>query len=142
MKKTFLAFLFLFTCVQFSNAQLTAGLYKTNHFTYVGIGTNPEQKFFGEARVFAGDITYRYFGIEGIAQYNFVTTDWYNFSGGIMAGYHEFDEGRVGFPFLLSIKPIQAHKNLALVMEATPLFTGAVHFRGNLGIRYFFKRIE
>ncbi|WP_215225260.1 hypothetical protein [Echinicola shivajiensis] len=135
LKLSFFAVILFFTA-QLSKAQVTAGLYTNSFSTQVGIGTNPEKKFFGEARLFAGDFLQNAYGIEAVGQYNFIQSDWYNLSGGLMVSYLEFDENRIGLPVLLAIKPIENHRKLALILEATPLFDGEVGLRGNFGLRY------
>ncbi|UCS94863.1 hypothetical protein KZP23_07590 [Echinicola marina] len=135
LKLSFLAVILFFTA-HLSKAQVTAGLYTNSIMTYLGVGTDPEKKIFGEARLFAGEFINRFFGAEVIGQYNFIQSDWYNLSGGLMAGYHEFDDARVGLPVLLAIKPIENHRKLALILEATPLYNGLIAFRGNFGLRY------
>nr|MBI1231228.1 hypothetical protein [Cytophagales bacterium] len=124
-----------------ANAQVSVGIYQSGVFTYAGVGSNPEKRYFGEARLFAGDLLNNFFGIEVLGQRNFKRTDWYNFSAGLMIGYHEFDEARLGVPALFTIKPIQVNRNLAIILEATPFLSyGSVYLRGNLGIRYFLER--
>lgn len=124
-----------------SQAQMTVGVYKGTFYSQFGIGSNPENNFFGEGRLFAGDFLNPLFGIEGIGQYNFIATDWYNLSGGIMLGYHQFDNGRVGLHGMLAIKPIEGHRNLALILETTPFYSNFdFTLRANIGIRYTLGR--
>jgi hypothetical protein len=130
-----------FICIQISNAQMTVGVYKGTFYSQLGIGTNPEKKYFAEGRLFAGDYLNPFAGIEGIGQYNFIRSEWYNLSGGLMLGYSEFDDGRVGLHSMLSIKPIEAHRNLALILEATPFYSyDNFTLRANIGIRYTLGR--
>ncbi len=130
-----------------AEAQVSVGLYQGGVFSYLGVGTNPEKKYFAEARLFAGDVLNNYFGAEVIGQRNFKQTDWYNFSAGLLLGYHEFDFTRIGIPVFFTIKPIQSNKNFAVILETTPYVafsstSGNFHFRGNLGIRYFIQKRE
>jgi hypothetical protein len=126
-----------------AEAQVSVGIYQNGVFSYLGVGTDPEEKYFGEARLFAGDVVNNYFGAELIGQRNFKQTDWYNFSAGLMVGYHEFDEGRVGLPALFTIKPIQKNRNFSLILEATPFVSySSVHLRANVGIRYFLQKSD
>ncbi|WP_200975516.1 hypothetical protein [Echinicola sp. 20G] len=124
----------------FANAQVTTGIYTNANFTQIGIGSNPENKFFVEGRLSAGDFYVRGFGLEAICQYNFYRSDWYNVSGGLMVGFSEYEETeKYGVPFLLSIKPIQENRKLAILLEATPLLSptaGYLVVRGNFGVRY------
>jgi len=134
---TTILFIIVFSQVE---AQVTVGVYKGNFYSQLGIGTNPDKKFYGEGRLFAGDFVNPFLGIEGIGQYNFIRSDWYNFSGGILLGYSEFEDGKVGLQSMLSIKPIEGHRNLAIILEAAPFYSGYETFalRANLGIRYTF----
>lgn len=121
----------------FAHAQVTVGAYSNGILTQLAVGTDPEEKFFGEGRLFAGDFLNRYFGAEAIGQYNFHQSEWYNASAGLMVGYYDFDNGaRVGIPVLLAFKPISNHLAFAIMMEATPMFNGSLGLRGNFGLRY------
>lgn len=137
-------FLVVFTTlvsIQVMNAQVTVGVYKGSFYSQLGIGSNPENKIFAEGRLFAGDFLKPLFGIEGIGQYNLIQSDWYNLSGGLMLGYHQFDEGRVGLHGMLSIKPLERHRNLAIILEATPFYSDFdFTLRANIGIRYTLER--
>lgn len=136
-KPTFLVLALVFCSVRFSSAQVTAGIYTNGFLTQIGVGTNPEENFFGELRLFAGDDYNNFFGIEALGQYNFKRSDWHNISGGLMLGTYEYEEGlRVGLPVLLAIKPIQAHRNFSVMLEATPLYKESWALRGSMGIRY------
>lgn len=144
IKKLFLStIILLFFFLSQAEAQVTVGVYKGSFYSQLGIGSNPENRFFGEGRLFAGDFLNPFIGIEGIGQYNFITSEWYNLSGGLMLGYNEFDEGRVGLHGMLSIKPLENHRNLALILEATPFYSfDAITLRANIGIRYTLGRIR
>jgi len=134
------AVLFIFTLFH-AQAQMTVGVYNGTFYSHLGIGSNPENKFFAEGRLFAGDFINPFFGIEGIGQYNFIASEWYNLSAGLMLGYSEFDEGRVGVHSMLSIKPLENHRNLALILEATPFYSDFdFTLRANIGIRYTLGR--
>lgn len=132
----------LFCSIQFSNAQVSAGLYTNGILSQVAIGSNPEKQFFAEGRLLAGDILNKAYGVEAIGQYNFKRSDWHNISGGLMLGYHEIDDFRVGVPVLLTLKPIQNHKQFAFILEATPLFNGDIALRGNFGLKYTINRTK
>lgn len=143
LKKLFIAGFLIVGLGVSVKAQVSVGVYQNGVFTYLGAGTDPEKRYFGEARVFAGDVLNRFFGAELIGQRNFAQTDWYNFSAGLMVGYHEFDYARVGLPAFFTIKPIQSNKNFSLILEATPFLAyGSVYLRGNLGIRYFLQKAD
>lgn len=137
------SFILFILTLSHTQAQMTVGVYKGTFYSQLGIGSNPENKFFAEGRLFAGDFLNPLFGIEGIGQYNFVRSSWYNLSGGLMLGYSEFDEGRVGLHSMLSIKPLENHRNLALVLEATPFYSDFdFTLRANIGIRYMLGRMR
>ncbi|WP_158855897.1 hypothetical protein [Lunatibacter salilacus] len=143
IKKLFVAGLLLIGLGLSAEAQVSVGIYQSGVFTYLGAGTDPEKRYFGEARIFAGDVLNHFFGAEVIGQRNFKQSDWYNFSAGLMVGYHEFDDARVGLPAFFTIKPIQSNKNFSLILEATPFVAySSVYFRGNLGIRYFLRKAD
>jgi len=121
----------------FAHSQVTVGMYSNGILHQVGVGTNPENKFFGEARILAGDYYNRLLGVEAIGQINIKQSDWHNISGGLMVGHHDQIDGiRIGLPLLLAIKPIEAHRNFAIMLEATPMYTEDIALRGNFGIRY------
>ncbi|MBD8489629.1 hypothetical protein IFO69_12810 [Echinicola sp. CAU 1574] len=138
LKLSFILLGFLFFTSQLANAQVTAGLYTNGTFTQIGIGSNPEKKFFGEGRLFAGDYLINSFGFEALGQYNFQKSDWVNISGGLMLGYYEYVEGiRAGIPLLLAIKPIQNNRKFSVMLEATPMYGHEMlALRGNFGLRY------
>jgi hypothetical protein len=143
MKTLIIASLLLLGVGFSAKAQVSVGIYKSGSFTYVGVGTDPEKKHFGELRIFAGDWPNNMFGAELIGQRNFKQTDWYNISAGLMVGYHEFNDSKVGLPAFFTIKPIQANKNLSLILEATPfLVYSSLYLRGNLGIRYYLRKAD
>ena len=143
LKKLSFAVLLIIGLGVSAKAQVSVGIYQNGVFTYLGAGTNPEKRYFGEARVFAGDVLNNFFGAEVIGQRNFKQSDWYNFSAGLMVGYHEFDDVRVGLPGFFTIKPIQSNKNFSLILEATPFLAyNSVYFRGNLGLRYFLQKAD
>ncbi|WP_209330736.1 hypothetical protein [Lunatimonas salinarum] len=146
--KPYLIFCFLFFGVLLSSkAQVSVGVYKSSVFTHLGVGTDPEKKYFGEVRLFAGDWLNNYFGAELIGQRNFTQTAWYNFSAGLLLGYHEFSDASIGVPTFFSVKPIQANTNLSLILEATPFVAfgnigGSFNLRGSIGVRYFLRKQE
>jgi len=141
VKKLLLSVSIIFILTLSHTQAQTVAVYKSTFYSQLGIGSNPENKFFAEGRLFAGDYLNPFLGIEGIGQYNFITSGWYNLSGGLMLGYSEFDDGRIGLHSMLSIKPIEAHRNLALILEATPFYSfDNFTLRANIGIRYSLGR--
>lgn len=123
--------------LHFVNGQVAVGMYSNGLLHQIGVGSNPENKFFGEARLLAGDYYNRFFSAEAVGQINIKRSHWHDVSGGLMVGYDgSLDRARVGLPFLLAIKPIEAHRNLAVILEATPMYSYDIALRGNLGIRY------
>jgi hypothetical protein len=145
LKKLLVSFIVIaFFSTSAAFAQGSVGVYHTSYYTQLGAGTNPEAKYFGEARLFAGDIFNRFFGLEAIGQYNFQRSEWYNLSGGLMLGYHEFEDFRFGFHGMLAVKPIETHRNLALILDTTPFYNvhRGLSLRASVGIRYTFTRRE
>ncbi|AFL84512.1 hypothetical protein Belba_1930 [Belliella baltica DSM 15883] len=119
-----------------------AGIYHSGLVGQVGIGTDIEKKHFGELRFGATDVLEASFGIEGHFNRNIHQSDWFNFHAGLMLGVYFYDEARIGIPLGFTIKPIENHRNFAILMEATPnVFTMSSYFnlRANLGIRYTFR---
>lgn len=123
--------------IQYANGQVSVGVYSNGLLHQIGVGSNPENKFFGEARILAGDEYNRFFSLEAIGQVALKRSDWHDISGGLMVGYHgPSDQARIGLPFLLAIKPVEAHRNFAIMLEATPMYSYDIALRGSLGIRY------
>jgi len=135
-----LLLILFFTGTAGLQAQVHAGLYQGGIMNHIGLGTNPEKQFFGEARIMAGDVFYPYMGLEALGHYNLKRTDWYNAHAGLMVGYTEFDDGRFGLPVGLSIKPIAAHRQFAVVLEGTPMYAFDFTFRALIGLRYTFSK--
>lgn len=139
MRKVFLLFL-VFGLFSTAYSQVQVGLYQGGILSHIGVGTDPENPFFGEARILAGGEINPYLGLEALGHYNLKQTDWYNVHAGLMVGYSEMDEGRFGVPVGLSIKPIAEHRQFALVLEATPLYAFHFSFRALVGLRYTFRK--
>ena len=136
-KPLFLLLVISIGSIHFAHSQITVGMYSNGLLHQIGVGTNPENKFFGEARLLAGDEYNRFFSLEAIGQTYIKRSDWHDVSGGLMVGYHgALDRAKVGLPFLLAIKPIEAHRNFAIILEATPMYSYDIALRGNAGIRY------
>lgn len=136
-KKTFLLSVIVLSALHDAQAQVAVGVYSNGILTQIGVGSNPEKKLFGEGRVLAGDYYNRFLGLEALGQVNVKRSDWHNISVGIMLGYYDYSEGiRVGFPLIVAIKPVEAHRDFAVILEATPMYAEEMALRGNLGIRY------
>ncbi|MFN3802999.1 hypothetical protein [Belliella pelovolcani] len=119
-----------------------AGVYQSGLVGQVGIGTDVDQKYFGEIRIGANDVLDADFGIEGHFSRNLYRSDWFNFHTGAMFGYYFYSSARIGLPIGFTIKPIESHRNFAILMEATPnvfTFDSYVNLRASLGIRYTFR---
>lgn len=127
-----------------AQAQVHVGVYHSGLINQVGVGTDNEKKFFGEMRVLATDLIDFPNGVEALGHINLKRGEWVNLHAGLMFGV--FFEGggssRVGIPLGLTFKPIQAHRNFAILMEATPntYIEGGFAIRSNIGIRYSFRR--
>lgn len=138
MKKLFLLTVTLFFAwVTASNAQVSAGVYRLSSVTYASIGSDPDQKIFGEARVSTGERI----GIEGTFGYNFIQRDEVNFYSGAHLGNQPSDGLYLGIPLGILIKPFTASRNVGLSMEASPIFPldSRTYFRAGIGLRYTFR---
>lgn len=147
MKKIYLllvsCFCLLFCTEAFSQSKikpLHVGVYQGSLITQVAIGTDFEKKYFGELRLNTTDLLDFPFSIEGNFNRNLKRTDWYNIHLGLMLRVWEFGDLSAGLPLGLTIKPIEAHRNLGILLETTPVvsFFGNVNLRGVLGVRYSF----
>lgn len=126
-----------FATVYQSNAQIAAGIYRLSSATFASIGTDPDNKMFGEARVSTGSRV----GIEGTFGYNFVQSDEVNFYSGFHLGTEGNRDGfYLGVPLGLLVKPFNA-KNFGFTMEASPIFPTerGNFFRAGLGLKYTFR---
>ena len=150
MKKFVLLFIFVFLTVLHVQAQEQSkfrpthvGIYHSGITGQVAIGTDFNNRYFGDIRFGAADLLETRFGIEGSVNWNLFQDDWFNFSVGIMAGYYFYDDIRLGLPLAFTIKPFENHRRLAFLLEATPnIFadSGYTSLRGNIGIRYLFRK--
>ncbi|HSI77616.1 MAG TPA: hypothetical protein VK957_17085, partial [Lunatimonas sp.] len=76
MGKLFLLTIALFFAwITATQAQVSAGIYRLSSGTFASIGSDPDQKMFGEARVSTGGRI----GIEGTFGYNFIQREEVNF---------------------------------------------------------------
>lgn len=119
------------------------GVYHSGLVGQVAIGTDLNQKYFGDIRFQANDILETSFGIEGSLNRNLVRDDWFNFHIGFMAGYHFNDNMRIGVPIGFTIMPFENHKRFAILMEASPnvfLSNDFFNLRANIGLRYTFRK--
>ncbi|MDN3686208.1 hypothetical protein [Cyclobacterium jeungdonense] len=139
MKHLFLLF-FAFGLFSSAYSQVQVGLYQGGILSHIGVGTDPEKSFFGEARILAGGEVNPYLGLEALGHYNLKQTDWYNVHAGLMVGYSEIDNGRFGVPLGLSIKPIANHRQFAVVLEGTPMYAFNFFVRALFGLRYTFGK--
>jgi len=131
----------LFISIQ-AQGQVHVGVYHSGFINQVGVGTDNEKKYFGELRLLATDLIDFPFGVEGMFHRNFKRGEWVNLHAGIMLGVFEGDSQRIGVPLGLTFKPIAAHRNFAILMEATPnIYTsGTFAIRSNIGLRYSFRK--
>lgn len=138
MRKLFvLTFLLFGGLVINSQAQIAAGIQRLSSDTFVGIGTDPDNQIFGEARLSTG----RSVGIEGTFGYNFIKRDEVNFYSGFHLGSEGDSNGfYLGIPFGLLVKPFNS-KNVGISMEASPIFPNERrnYFRAGLGLKYTFR---
>jgi len=126
-------------------SQVHVGVYHSGLINQVGVGTDNEKKYFGELRVLATDLVDFPNGVEVLGHRNFKTGDWVNLHAGLMFGvfFEAFSAKKAGIPLGLTFKPIQEHRNFAILMEATPILNfgaGSIALRSNIGLRYTFRR--
>lgn len=118
------------------------GIYHSGMVGQVAIGTDLNQKYFGDLRFQATDILETNFGIEGAVHRNLFQDDWFNLHVGFMAGYYFYDSIRLGIPVGFSIMPFENHRRFAILLEASPnvfLEGEFINIRANVGIRYTFR---
>ena len=110
MKKLMLfSMLLFFAAILESQAQISAGVYRLSSATFASIGTDPDNKIFGEARVSTGGNV----GIEGTFGYNFVQKEDVNF----YSGFH--------LDFIQANKSASAACKIMPAMCMTPLSVAA-----------------
>lgn len=138
MKKLLVfSMLLFFATVLHAQAQISAGVYRLSSATFASIGTDPDNKIFGEARVSAGGRV----GIEGTFGYNFVQSSDVNFYSGFHLGSEGDRDGfYLGVPLGVLVKPFTA-KNFGFLMEASPIFPNerGTYFRAGIGLKYTFR---
>lgn len=103
MKKLIL-FSFSLICLfnNLANAQISAGVYRLSSHTFATIGSDPDNKVFGEARVSTGGNV----GIEGTFGYNFIQAEEVNFYSGFHVGTEGgYDGPYLGVPLGILVKP-------------------------------------
>jgi hypothetical protein len=147
MKK--LLFLSIILCgfLSTAKAQVSVGMNFQTSDIFLTVGTNPDNEFFGEARL---GIDHE-LGLELMGAYNFVRKSEVNAYVGAGLGlfgdhhhkHHHEDHDDLYFavPIGIFIKPFTSTKNLGLLVEAAPVFSGHDHnyFRGGVGIKYTFR---
>lgn len=138
MKKVLVFSLVLFfAAIMHVNAQVSAGVYQSSSATLVSVGTDVDNKIFGEARLATG----RFVGFEGTFGYNFIQREDVNFYSGFHLGTEGNRDGfYLGIPFGLLVKPFSV-KNFGFMMEASPIFPTEFgsYFRAGLGLKYTFR---
>ncbi|WP_089238214.1 outer membrane insertion C- signal [Belliella buryatensis] len=139
MKKLMLfSMLLFFAVVMESQAQISAGVYRLSSATFASIGSDPDNKIFGEARVSTGGRV----GIEGTFGYNFVQKEEVNFYSGFHLGTEGNRDGLyLGVPLGVLVKPFANTRNFGFLMEASPIFPTeyGTYFRAGIGLRYTFR---
>ncbi|SNS08472.1 hypothetical protein SAMN06295967_10369 [Belliella buryatensis] len=130
--------LLFFAVVMESQAQISAGVYRLSSATFASIGSDPDNKIFGEARVSTGGRV----GIEGTFGYNFVQKEEVNFYSGFHLGTEGNRDGLyLGVPLGVLVKPFANTRNFGFLMEASPIFPTeyGTYFRAGIGLRYTFR---
>jgi hypothetical protein len=139
MNKSFaILMLLFFAAVSHANAQISAGVYRLSSSTFASIGTDPDNKMFGEARVSTGNNV----GVEGTFGYNFIQKEEVNFYSGFHLGTEGNNDGLyLGVPLGLLLKPFNS-KNFGFLLEASPIFRterSSNYFRAGIGLKYTFR---
>jgi len=141
MKIGFLSLFILLAVLVESKAQVSAGVYRLSSDTFAAIGSDPDNKVFGEARFSTG----RRVGLEGTLGYNFVQRSDVNFYSGFHLGVDNNDwdnDFYLGVPLGLLIKPFAESRNFGFLMEASPIIrtdSGSAFFRAGIGLKYTFR---
>jgi hypothetical protein len=124
-----------------SQAQVHVGVYPSGILSQVGVGTDIDKPIFGEVRLLAGDVVNYVLGVEALGHYNVKQSEWYNLHIGLMVGYTDIDDGRIGLPLGMDFKPISIHRQFSILLETTPLVAnGDFTLRANFGLRYTFRK--
>ncbi|UJP66418.1 hypothetical protein [Mongoliitalea daihaiensis] len=143
MKKSlFLSLLLTLSFFSFAqeSSNIHVGIYHSGVIGQVGIGSNIENKNFGELRFTASELINFPFTIEGYFNRNLKQSEWYNLHAGLMLGYSFDDWIRFGVPLGMTFKPIKEHRQFAILLEATPnYFFDGLNLRANIGVRYSFS---
>jgi len=140
MKITFFSIVFLLAFTIHAHAQISGAVYRLSSNTFAAIGSDPDNKVFGEARVSTGSRV----GLEGTLGYNFVQRSDVNFYSGFHLGVdnNRDNDFYLGVPFGLLVKPFSEARNFGFVLEASPILrtdSGNGHFRAGLGLKYTFR---
>ncbi|MBS9523661.1 outer membrane insertion C- signal [Litoribacter alkaliphilus] len=140
MKYTILTIAFCLIAIVESQAQISAGVYRFSSNTFAAIGSDPDRKVFGEARIATGSRI----GLEGTLGYNFVQREEVNFYSGFHLGVKNSnrDDFYLGVPFGLLLKPFSEARNFGFLLEASPILrtdSGSGSFRAGIGIKYTFR---
>ena len=145
MKKVFLLAFALFAFISISQAQVAVGINFQSSDTFITVGTDPNNEFFGEARLGIGhDI-----GLELMGAYNFVRKSEVNaYVGaglGLLGDHHhkhhdDHNDIYVAIPIGVLITPFNT-KNLGFLVEAAPVFANHndSYLRGGVGVKYTFR---
>lgn len=149
MKKLLLLSMILFGFLSAAKAQVSVGMNFQTSDIFLTVGTNADKEFFGEARL---GIDHE-LGLELMGAYNFVRKSEVNAYVGAGLGlfgddhhkhhhkhHHDDDDIYFAIPVGVLVKPFNT-KNLGIVVEAAPVFSGDEHnyFRGGVGLKYTFK---
>lgn len=140
MKSSLFSVLVFFIFFLQAEAQISGAVYRLSSHTFAAIGSDPDNKVFGEARFSTGSRV----GLEGTLGYNFVQRSDVNFYSGFHLGVENNWENDfyLGVPFGLLIKPFSASSNFGFMMEASPIIrtdSGSAFFRAGLGLKYTFR---
>ncbi len=114
-----------------SQAQVSVGYYHSNFVSEASVGTSPEKKFWGEARITTNVLSP---DLQVMGAYNFLRKE--RVRTYIGAGYNTI--GGLVIPVGLQVMPFADFKNFAFQFEVSPLLGELTLIKGGIGFRYTF----
>ncbi len=114
-----------------SQAQVSVGYYHSNFVSEMSVGTSPEKRFWGEARITTNVLSP---DLQVMGAYNFLRKE--RVRTYIGAGYNTI--GGLVIPVGLQVMPFTDFKNFAFQFEVSPLLGELSLIKGGIGFRYTF----
>jgi len=136
MKVVLLSVFLFLVLLSETNAQISGAIYRFGSQTFAAIGSDPDNKVFGEAR-FSGNL-------EATLGVNLIRREEVNFYSGFHLGVDNSwdNDFYLGVPFGLLVKPFSETRNFGFVLEFSPIFLtdrGDGDFRAGIGFKYTFR---